>query len=331
MHWFVRVVIVVVAALALMAFFPQFGSVRRKLGSAATITIPRKARLEAPSETPRFETSTWVGWKLPRYHAWAIGSSTPYRAYLYVNLHAPEASASSYAAAIAEVEGDMNGGADGAKQVHTDAQWDISSGRYVVNGLDEPVWRMSFRDPSRRVSAVWQVFQKDWKLDDARAALEKMVASIERAAEPNFGEIADRPRKEAEENARKLEVALALLASRGYALGPGQAVTKDNIIAEYLVDPEPRIALYKTVTVKPARGTLPNYVTTGTRTWSGSEWKDEMDSHDYYPSPATRAYLERTMAKPGPHHFIVHTIRVNHTEEAYFHIAEFLAYAANAM
>jgi hypothetical protein len=304
--------------------------VTRKLGTAATIVVPRKARLDEPGKGNRFERPTWVGWKMGRIHTWAMGSFTPYRAYLFVNLHSATAPSSSYdEARRANVE-DMNGGADDAKQLVKDAQWDIMSGRYTVNTLNEPVWRLSYRDTTRRVSAVWQVYQKDWTLDDARAALVKMVESVKRTAmEPDYAEIADRPRRQAEENERKYTAALAWLADRGYGpLEPGKAITKDGITVELMHDPERRLAFYKTVAARPPASSLPPFVSTGTRSWNGSEWEDTMDNNDYYPSPATRAYLARTLSKESTHTFIVRTIRLDELDEVDFHIADWFAYAA---
>lgn len=308
--------------------FPQFGSVTRTLGTVATIAVPRKARLDAPGAAVN-ERGNWVGWRLNRFHTWAIGSSTPYRASLFINLHAPAAPATSYDEALRVVERDLNGGADDWKQVVKDAQWDIIQGRYTVNMLNEPTWRMKYRDPSRRVSALWQVHQKDWTLDDARAALVKMVASISRTGEPEFGEIADRPRKAAEENERKANAAFAWFAARGYGpLAAGQPVTKDGIMVELRLEPERRIALYKSIAAKPDPKALPAWVSWGWRTHADSGWEDHMPNNDYYPSPGTRARLDATQAKPGPHYFLIRTIRLDELDDADFHIADWFDYAA---
>jgi hypothetical protein len=321
-------------ALALLAIafpvplFPQFGSVTRSLGTVATVAVPRKARLDAPGGAVH-EQSTWVSWRLNRFHTWAMGSNTPYRASLFITLHAASAPASSYDEALHAVERDLNGGADDWKQVVKDAQWDVIQGRYTVNMLNEPTWRLKYRDPSRRVSALWQVHQKDWTLDDARAALVKMVASIVRTAEPGYGEIADRPRKEAEENERKAKAALAWLAARGYGpLAAGKPVTKDGITVELRIEPERRIALYKSIADQPDAKVLPAWVSWGWRTHADSGWEDHMPNNDYYPSPGTRAYLDNTQAKPGPHYFLIRTIRLDVMDEVDFHIADWFDYAA---
>ena len=54
-----------------------------------------------------------------------------------------------------------------------------------------------------------------------------------------------------------------------------------------------------------------------------------MPDGDYYPSPGTRALLERNLAKPGPHYFLIRTLRLDETEEAQFHLADFFEFATN--
>ena len=80
--------------------------------------------------------------------------------------------------------GTENGGADDWRDIRRDDRWRIGQGRYTVNLLDEPIWRLAYRDPERRLSALWQVYQRDWSLDEAEAALVKMVASVRRHREP---------------------------------------------------------------------------------------------------------------------------------------------------
>lgn len=57
-----------------------------------------------------------------------------------------------------------------------------------------------------------------------------------------FAEIPDRPRKEAEEAARRRALAVETLERERYgaALEPGEPVLKDGIYVEWRVDPEPR-------------------------------------------------------------------------------------------
>jgi len=133
--------VAIVALSATMGFLPQFGSSTRRLDDVATVVIPRKARLDAPH---RFaERATWVGFRLSRVHTWAMGSFTPYRANLFIAIHAPGAGAASYDEALRVAAAELNGGADDWKQLERGAQWDVGAGRYTVNLLDEPTWRLA--------------------------------------------------------------------------------------------------------------------------------------------------------------------------------------------
>lgn len=311
---------------ASMGFLPQFGAKTATLGDVATIRVPRKARLDDPHL--RSEHASWVTFRMDRVHTWAMGSSTPYRANLFVNLHAPNAAPSSYAEALKTAERELNGGRDGWRVMAANDRWEVGQGRYTVNMLNEPTWRLKYHDPSRRVSALWQVYQKDWSLEEARKALVTMVESVQRMREPDFAAIADRPRKAAAENQRKHDAALALLAERGFTpLRPGEPVTRDGITVEYMVDPERRLMLYKSIAAMPAVE-LPSYVSHGWRTWSDSGWENMTDNNDYYAMPGTRQMLDAQQAKPGPHHFLIRTIRLDERDESDFHIADFLAFVA---
>jgi hypothetical protein len=310
-----------------MGFLPQFGSATRRLDQVATVAIPRKARLDDPH---RFaERATWVGFRLSRVHTWAMGSSTPYRANLFIAIHAPGAPSSSYDEALKAATSELNGGAQDWKQIERGAQWDVGAGRYTVNMLDEPTWRLAYRDPARRVSVLWQVYQKDWSLADARGAIVRMAESLRVLTEPDYADIADRPRRAAEEARRKHDAALAFLAARGFApLASGHPLTRDGITVEYMDTPERRVMLYKPVAAAPAPHALPPWLSHGQSVWADTGWEHRMSSHDYYPMPGTRALLARTLAKPGPHHFVVRTIRMDEVEERDYHLADFFTIVA---
>ena len=310
-----------------VSFALRIGSGKVELSTVALMEVPRRARLDKPGRPT--EQADWIGFRLDRYHMWAIGSSTPYRGSLFINLHAIGAPPGSYDAALKDNELDLNGGADDWKLLERDAQWEIGQGRYTVNMLDEPTWRIKYRDPDRRVSLLWQVFQKDWKLGKAKAALQTMAASVARNHEPDYAEIADRPRRAAEENARKANAAFAWLAARGYGtLQPEVAVTKNGITVEFSSDPERRLMLLRLIPEKPATP-LPEYVAHGWRSWSeGEGWTDTMPDGDYYPSPGTRKLFSETLSKPGPHHFLIRTIRLDELAESSYHIADFFDFVA---
>lgn len=313
--------------LGMIPFGLQFGSRKVELGSVAVIEIPRRARLGKPGGPT--EHGDWVGYRLDRFHNWAVGSGTPYRASLFVNVHAQGSPPSGYDNALKANERQLNGGATDWKQLSRDDQWDIGQGRYTINMLDEPTWRISFRDPERRVSLLWQVFQKDWKhVDAAKAALQKMAASIVIIREPDFAEIADRPRKAAAENERKAMAAFQWLEEKGFGtLEPRVPVTRHGITVEFDDDPERRLMLLRLIPAKPTVA-LPEYVSYGWRSWTDEGWQDTMADDDYYPAPGTQKLLRETLAKPGPHYFLIRTIRLDELDEASFHIADFFDFAA---
>jgi len=53
-----------------------------------------------------------------------------------------------------------------------------------------------------------------------------------------------------------------------------------------------------------------------------------MAGNDYYPAPGTQKLLSETLTKPGPHYFLIRTIRLDALDEASFHIADFFEFAA---
>jgi hypothetical protein len=202
-------------------------------------------------------------------------------------------------------------------------------GRYTINGLNEPTWRLKYRDPSRRLSLLWQVYQKDWKLDDAREELVKIAESVQRVREPDFAGIADRPRREAEAKDRRVTATLDFLVSKGFPrLESGKPAEHDGFIVEYRTEPERRLAVLKLVRSRPA-GTLPEYLTVGSHRWAQADgWTDQMENNDYYPSAGIKALLDERLAKPGPHWYVIRTIRLDETAEEHFRLADFLAFAA---
>lgn len=157
----------------------------------------------------------------------------------------------------------------------------MGAGRYRVTLLDEPTWRLAYRDPARRVSALWQVYQRDWSLADAGVALVRMVESVRVLKELNLAEIADRPRREGEARERRVQGALSWLAGRGYAvLAAGTPVTRDGITVEYMTDPERRLMRYKPIAAPPAPRTLPTWLSHGQSVWADTGWEHRMSNHD---------------------------------------------------
>jgi hypothetical protein len=309
----------------MIPFVFQFGARKVELGSVAVIEI----RAAQAGQARRTHRARWLGgYRLDRFHNWAVGSRTPYRASLFVNVHA-KGRRYPVMTTRSKPRRQLNGGATDWKHLSRDDQWDIGQGRYTINMLDEPTWRITYRDQARRVSLLWQVFQKDWrKLDEAKAALQKMASSIVIIGEPDFAEIADRPRKAAVENERKANAAFQWLEAKGFGkLQPRVPVTKHGITVEFNDDPERRLMLLRLI-LQSQHAPLPEFVSYGWRS-TDEGWQDTMADNDYYPAPGTQKLLRETLAKPGPHYFLIRTIRLDELDEASFRIADFFDFAAN--
>jgi hypothetical protein len=319
--------VVIAAAVVIGAglyLWRRVGTAEYRLGETAVVRIPRRARLE-PATGPTAEANGWVSFRLDRFHTWAMGSFTPYRSVLFLSIHEP--GSTSYREALADGEGRLNGGGKDWRLVSSDDRWEIGSGIYDVNMLNEPTWRLEYRDSTRRVGVLWQVYQKDWDLDAAKRAILAMVESLVIVSEPDFAEIRDRPRRLAEENERKLAAAMDTLAARGFGtLTPGVPVTVNDVTVEYQTDPERRLVLFRLIGAR--LDSVPEVVTQGQRTWADSRWVDHNEGdRDYYPSPGIRALLADRLDRSRAYPYLIRTIRVDEVAAEDFRIAEFFEFA----
>lgn len=106
-------------------------------------------------------------------------------------------------------------------------------------------------------------------------------------------------------------------------------MTREGITVEYMAIPERRLMLYKPIDGTPTTA-LPPYISHGWRTWADTGWENLMANNDYYPMPGTRRLLDATQVKPGPHHFLIRTIRLDELDEGDYHIADFLTFVSTA-
>ena len=110
----------------------------------------------------------------------------------------------------------------------------------------EPSYTFLYVDRSRRLQLAWHVVKTEVELDAGAELIARMAASFRIVREPvaEFATIRDRPRKEAEDRARKRATALEMLAREGFGtLQPGKPILKNGVYVEWMSDPEPRFQL----------------------------------------------------------------------------------------
>src|SRR6185436_202294 len=92
----------------------------------------------------------------------------------------------------------------------------------------------------------WHAVKKEIDLATGTEVVGRMASSFRIVRDPGarFTEIRDRPRKDAEDRARKHALAAATLEREGYGpLAPGKPVRKNDVYVEWMADPEPRFQL----------------------------------------------------------------------------------------
>lgn len=101
-------------------------------------------------------------------------------------------------------------------------------------------------DRARRLQIAWHAVKKEIDLATGTDVVGRMASSFRIVRDPaaRFAEMRDRPRKDAEDRARKRALAAATLEREGYGpLAPGKPVLKNDVYVEWMADPEPRFQL----------------------------------------------------------------------------------------
>ena len=68
---------------------------------------------------------------------------------------------------------------------------------------------------------------------------------------------------------------------------------------------------------------LPAHVSYGWREMADTGWEFHMPNGDYYPMEGTTRMLDRALPKPGPHYFLIRTIRLDAQDAESYHLEDF--------
>jgi hypothetical protein len=230
----------------LAMFSAQPRMAQRALADIAVIEIPRSVK-EEMYKGVRDDQAGRLTFSFSTSYFWAsFGSSTAYKQMLFVSVMAPDASDAEYM----EWPKLFTPSYDGRKVVRTSpvgsGSLTITEGVYRQNTLQEPAYTFLYVDHKRRLQIAWHVVKKEIDLATGVEVVGRMAASFRIVREPTaqFAAIRDRPRKEADDRARKLAMALEMLRREGYStLEPGKPVLKNDVYVEWMSDPEPRYQL----------------------------------------------------------------------------------------
>ena len=232
--------------LGLVAMFvSQPRLAERALGDIAVIKVPRsvKAMYKDAWDDQQgrliFAFSDDYFWK-------SIGPGMAYKQRLLVSVMAPDATENEYAASPRRFDLPY----DERKTVRTMAVGSgtltIVEGIYTQNAMREPAHTFLYADRARRLHIAWHAVKREIDLASGTVVVAKMAESFRVKRDPVqlFAEMRDRPRKEAEDRARKRALALETLTRAGYApLEPGNPVLRNDVYGEWTTDPEPRFQL----------------------------------------------------------------------------------------
>jgi hypothetical protein len=229
---------------AMLSVLPQLKE--RALEDVAVIGIPRGIK-DQMYKGLRDDQAGRLTFTFATSYFWAsIGSSTAYRQQIFVSYMAPDASDAEYAA----MPRNMSLSYDPRTKVSTSTigsgTLTITEGLYRQNTLAEPSYTFFYVDRKRRLQIYWHTAKTETDLAQGTELIGKMAASFRVKREPTaeFAAMRDRPRKDAEEAARKRALALEMLNREGYgAAEPGKPVFRNDVYVERMTDPEPRFQL----------------------------------------------------------------------------------------
>ena len=225
--------------------FAQPRLTQRALGDIAVISMPRSVK-----EMYKGAHDGQIGrltFSFSDDYFWAsFGSRTAYKQQLIISVMAPDATDAEYDAYPMRYSLSYND----RKTVRTVAvgtgTLKIDEGVYVQNALEEPAHTFYYVDRARRLQITWHAVKKEIDLATGMDVIGKMAASFRITRDPTaqFADLRDRPRREAEDRARKRALAMETLVREGYGpLEPGKPVLEHDVYVEWMVDPELRFQL----------------------------------------------------------------------------------------
>ncbi|HEX6048703.1 MAG TPA: hypothetical protein VFZ21_05535 [Gemmatimonadaceae bacterium] len=300
--------------------FSQPRLTERALGDVAVIRIPR-----AVTEMYKGGHDLQVGRLMYTFsddYFWAsFGSRTAYKQQLFISVMAPDATDAEYSEHPARYTLTYND----RKTVRTvtvgSGTLKVVEGVYVQNSLAAPAHTFFYVDRARRLQIVWHAVQKEVDLATGVDVIARMAASFRITRDPaaQFADLRDRPRREAEDRARKRALAMETLQREGYGvLEPGKPVFKDGVYVEWMVDPEPRFQLLvplgrvgSSPTAPPVSRPRPAVLRTadgkrrelagalGWREFIDGEWRFHNDENAYLPMAGTAATLAAQQTDPA--------------------------------
>lgn len=301
-------------------FFSQSRLAERALADVAVIGVPRN--LKEMYKGVRDDQAGRLTFTFSRDYFWAsFGSGTAYKQQLFVSVMAPDASDAEYEAYPKHLSLSY----DDRKTVRTTAlgtgTLTITEGVYVQNTLKAPSHTFVFVDRTRRLQIAWHAVKEEIDLATGTNVIGRMAASFRITRDPSelFAEMRDRPRKEAEDRARKRALAVEMLQREGYGpLVPGKPVLKNGVHVEWMSDPEPRFQLLiplgrvrvpanvtpgtrpRPAAVRNADGTHRSFAgTVGWRDFVDGEWTFSNYDNAYLPFEGMRAVLAAEQTDPA--------------------------------
>jgi len=232
-------------SLGIAMLFAQPRLAERALADIAVIQVPRSTK--EMYEGVRDDQQRRLVFTFSSDYFWAsLGSGMAYKQQLFVSLMAPDASDAEYAAYPTR----WSLSYDDRKRVTTSpvgsGTLTVFEGLYRQNTLQEPSYTFFYVDRARRLQIAWHAVKKEIDLATGTEVVGRMASSFRIVRDPGarFTEIRDRPRKDAEDRARKHALAAATLEREGYGpLAPGKPVRKNDVYVEWMADPEPRFQL----------------------------------------------------------------------------------------
>jgi hypothetical protein len=229
---------------AMLSVLPQLKE--RALADVAVIGIPRGIKDEM-YKGGRDDQAGRITFTFATSYFWAsFGSSTAYRQQIFVAYMAPDATDAEYAAWPKGVSLTYEPRRTVATSIIGSGTLRVDEGLYRQNSLAEPSYTFLYADRKRRLQIYWHTAKTEMDLAKGTDLIGKMAASFRVKREPTaeFAAMRDRPRKEAEEAARKRGLALEMLNREGYgAAEPGKPVFRNDVYVERMTDPEPRFQL----------------------------------------------------------------------------------------
>ena len=314
--------------------FSQPRLTERALADVAVIRVPRNVKERYKSG--REDQAGRMTFTFSDDYFWAsFGSSTAYKQQLFVSLMASDASDAEYEAYPRRMSLSYD-----PRTVHPtkplgSGMLKVIEGVYIQNTLAEPAHTFIYIDRTRRLQIAWHAVEKEVDLATGTNAIGRMAASFRIKREPNevFAEVRDRPRKEAEDHARRVALARETLVREGYGpLEPGKPVLEDGVYAEWMIDPEPRyqllIPLGRVRTAADAsRGSRPRPAaltnpdgtrrglagTVGWLEFVEGAWEFSNHENDYLPFDGLRALLASQHTDPNYTYFYYSgSVRVHH-------------------